>query len=138
MRTLLLIAIVVTHAGIVAAQERTIDMIQREIVDAGEWRELICVPRARMDCGGATCEAGTPKIHLRIKRDGVKGGTVSRCDQTCETHQVAIQTSGIFTNIQPLYPRGYIVKVRGAQEFVEVVTAGLGTFVSSGDCTRMQ
>ena len=63
---------------------------------------------------------------------------MSRCDRNCDTYEVDIVTAGIFTNMQPTSPRGTVVKVLGAREYVEIVTLGLSVHISSGECSRMR
>ena len=40
--------------------------------------------------------------------------------------------------LQTVEPRGYFVKVRGEEEYVEVASSGLGILISSGECRRIR
>jgi hypothetical protein len=63
---------------------------------------------------------------------------MSRCERSCDTYEVSISTAGIFASIQPIVPRGALVKIMGSREFVEIVTLGLEVHLSSGECNQMR
>jgi hypothetical protein len=115
--------------------KRAFEQMARDQSDAMEWRELVCVPKARVDCGGSSCQPGNPSVHLRLKRQTAGSGTISRCDRTCDTYEASFNTGGIFTSIQPVEPRGFFVKVRGAQEYIEVATQGLAFSIRLANVT---
>lgn len=101
------------------------------------WRSLSCVATRRSVCAD-TCQPAPPAVHVSVTRDGVRG-TVKRCDNRgCDTYEASVHTGGVFTNIQMLAPSGYLIKIQGDQEFVEIATLGLTVHYASGKCQSSQ
>jgi hypothetical protein len=109
----------------------------KDIEDAHSWQEIVCTPQRRLVCNSGTCEAASPVVHIRITRQSPIQGTMSRCDHDCDTYPVNISSAGLFTSVQPVMPRGTLVKVMGARKFIEIATIGLEVHYSSGECARM-
>lgn len=140
MRLFLSAALVGASCNVGVAQGLTPadEQIRTDAQNAHDWQELICVPRARLVCAGATCEAAVPTVQLRLTRESPIRGIMRRCDLSCDNYEVSIYTAGIFTSLQPIRPSGSFVKIQGAREFVEVVTLGLGVYYSLGSCSRVR
>ena len=137
---LLLILTLVSQAGVQAQApvDDTTSEFQQILKDfdkASEWRELVCIPKRRVDCALASCSPAQPSVHVSLNRNTLTRGTISRCSGgTCDNYEAVVARSGIFTVLQAVEPRGYFVKVRGDEEYVEVASSGLGILISSGEC----
>ena len=141
-----LILILVLPLGVRAQVPEPVDdttsefqQILKDFDKASEWRELVCIPKRRVDCALASCSPAQPSVHVSLNRNTLTRGTISRCSGgTCDKYGAVVVRSGIFTVLQTVEPRGYFVKVRGEEEYVEVASSGLGILISSGECRRIR
>jgi hypothetical protein len=102
-----------------------------------EWRELTCTPSTGLICREGSCQAAQSRIELQLTRTGVFNGTLKRCDgDSCDVFPVSMMTGGLYTSIQHDPPRGAFLKIKGSDQFVEVVTLGLDAHVLTGACTK--
>lgn len=102
--------------------------------------ELSCFPTSRFDCGGGSCTPTAPATYFFVDY-GTESGTYFRCDaKGCDPYPVVVNQSGEFTQFIPSQGQAMLFKVATGDilgnkgEFVDVVTLGTGTIISSGKC----
>lgn len=102
--------------------------------------ELSCFPTSRFDCGGGSCTPVAPATYFFIDY-GTESGTYFRCDaKGCDPYLVEVNQSGEFTQFIPSQGQAMLFKVATGDvlgnkgEFIDVVTLGTGTIISSGKC----
>ena len=102
--------------------------------------ELSCFPTSRFDCGGGNCTPASPATYFFVDY-GTESGTYFRCDaKGCDPYPVEVNPSGEFTQFVPSQGQAMLFKVATGDilgnkgEFVDVVTLGTGTIISSGKC----
>ena len=102
--------------------------------------ELSCFPTSRFDCGGGSCTPAAHEIYFFVDY-GTESGTYFRCDaKGCDPYPVEVNPSGEFTQFVPSQGQAMLFKVATGDilgnkgEFVDVVTLGTGTIISSGKC----
>jgi type II secretory pathway pseudopilin PulG len=102
--------------------------------------ELSCFPTSRFDCGGGSCTPTAPATYFFVDY-GTESGTYFRCDaKGCDPYPVEVNQSGEFTQFIPSQGQAMLFKVATGDilgnkgEFIDVVTLGTGTIISSGKC----
>ena len=105
-----------------------------------EIAELSCFPTSRFDCDGGSCTPAAPATYFFVDY-GTESGTYFRCDaKGCDPYPVEVNPSGEFTQFVPSQGQAMLFKVATGDilgnkgEFVDVVTLGTGTIISSGKC----
>ena len=105
-----------------------------------EIAELSCFPTSRFDCDGGSCTPAAPATYFFVDY-GTENGTYFRCDaKGCDPYPVEVNPSGEFTQFVPSQGQAMLFKVATGDilgnkgEFVDVVTLGTGTIISSGKC----
>ena len=95
--------------------------------------DKICIPETRYDCSSEKgCIANKPVVFLLYNEDN---NTVYRCDRSpCSAYEVYKNVSGLYTNLSPKTPRGYIIKISSNNEYVETVSLGLDFIIYRGKC----
>jgi len=106
---------------------------------------VACFSTEKLSCTSDICEELEP-ITFWLLAGTRSNGTISRCDhQGCDTYDAIAQQSGIFENVQPKEPLGFIFKRQvldifgnpaNPQEFVDIASIGLTTVISRGYCTE--
>lgn len=93
-----------------------------------------CEIHSKFSCSTARCDSVASSVANRID---LERGTYSRCDSRgCDDYNAVISRSGDFLNIA-LPEHGMLAKVSTIDGgFLEVVTVGLSTLISSGTCVQ--
>ncbi len=92
----------------------------------------LCTPDRKQECSSEGCEDIQPTVFLAYDEPN---NMIYRCDnKPCDGYEVQTSQSGLYTNIAPIEPRGFTVKVSSDNEYVETVNLGLNTLVSYGTC----
>lgn len=102
-----------------------------------------CFSTKKLSCANGICEKLEP-ITFWLLAGTISSGTLSRCDSKgCDSYDAIAYQSGIFENIQPKEPRGFLFKrqlldmsgnAANPSEFVDVASIGLSTVISTGYC----
>jgi hypothetical protein len=108
--------------------------MSQALADAPSWRKLKCQPLSRTVCEGTDCKSAEPAIALLLDKPA---GVVSRCDDKgCDNYRAQFNSGGAFTNIQSDIPNGYMVKVFGKEQYLEIATTLLVSHISTGSCSE--
>jgi hypothetical protein len=102
--------------------------------------ELSCFSTSRFDCGSGNCTPAAPATYFFVDY-GTESGTYFRCDaKGCDSYPVEVNQSGEFTQFIPSQGQAMLFKVATGDilgnkgEFIDIVTLGTGTIISSGKC----
>ncbi|MCK4387030.1 MAG: hypothetical protein KAV41_03050 [Candidatus Pacebacteria bacterium] len=93
----------------------------------------ICLPETKQACTPeGKCENIKPTVFLLYDEPN---SMIYRCDnKPCDGYEVSKNESGLFTYLEPITPRGFIVKISSDNKYVETVSFGLDTLISYGYC----
>lgn len=100
----------------------------------------ICLPETRNDCSSdGNCVKNKPVVFLllneRSKHDPLLNDIIYRCDQNpCDDYLVEKAISGLYTNLSPKIPTGFMVKISSNNEYFETVSFGLDFIINKGKC----
>lgn len=98
---------------------------------------VVCFSNEKISCINGECR-DLPTNTFNLLAGTRSDGNISRCDKNgCDTYRTIAQQSGIFENVQPVEPMGFIFKrliSEEKHEFVEVVSLGLEIIITSGYC----
>lgn len=97
----------------------------------------LCVPAKKYLCNGANCKDAPTKVFDLIGGTREKP-TISRCDSMgCDTYDAKLDDSGEYKNIQPVDPKGFMLKMSYNtvdKKYVEMATLGLDLYLTYGYC----
>lgn len=92
----------------------------------------VCIPDTKQECDASGCTQIKATVFLLIDETNSKA---YRCDnKPCDSYDVKIQQSGLFTNIAPLIPRGWNIKMTLDNKYTETTSFGLTKLISYGSC----
>ena len=95
----------------------------------------ICIPETKQECNENGCKQIKATVFLLIDEIRYKA---YRCDnKPCDSYDINIQRSGLFTNIAPLTPKGWSIKTDSENNYTETTSFGLTKLISYGSCTRI-
>ena len=104
---------------------------------------VACFATKKLSCSDGICENLEP-VTFWLLAGTISNGTISRCDyQGCDVYDSVAYQSGIFENVQPKKPLGFLFKrqVLGIagnpadpELFIDVASIGLTTIISTGYC----
>lgn len=97
----------------------------------------LCVPSKKYLCNGADCKDAPAKVFDLI--GGTRENpTISRCDSMgCDTYEAKLDDAGEYKNIQPVDPKGFMLKMSYNsvdKKYVEMATLGLDLYLTYGYC----
>ena len=97
----------------------------------------LCVPSKMYLCNGADCKDAPAKVFDLI--GGTRENpTISRCDTIgCDTYDAQRDDSGEYKNIQPVDPKGFMLKMSYNsvdKKYLEIATLGLDVYLTYGYC----
>ncbi len=97
----------------------------------------LCVPVKKYFCDGTGCKDLPPTV-FDLLGGSIENATISRCDEKgCDSYAAAVDESGEFKNMQPVDPKGFIIKMSYNtidKKYVEMATFGLDVYLSYGYC----
>lgn len=97
--------------------------------------DLYCIPTVKSYCSVDGCKKMEANVFLLFgkTKDSL---FMARCDdKPCDTYDVNISQSGVFTDFETKEPHGLMFRTSNLnQSFTEVVTLGTDSFVSYGYC----
>lgn len=103
-----------------------------EVVVAAIVSALTCHPQTKKLCSSEGCQGAPLSVWSIIDQSS---GTYARCDRNgCDTYPAKFTQSGEFLSIE-VPGRAMLARVGPANTFLEVVTLGLGAYVTHGTCS---
>ena len=99
--------------------------------------DLYCIPSKKSYCSLEGCENVEPNVFILLGKTQKEDGLfLARCDnKPCDIYDVNLLQSGEFTTFETKEPHGILFRTSNLdQSFIEVVTLGTESFVSSGHC----
>ncbi len=94
---------------------------------------LICLPKTKYLCvADDICENIKPSTFVLYDSTN---NLLYRCDnKPCDKYDAIRERSGLFFNIEPILPRGMMMKIAEGGEYFETVSFGLDVLISYGQC----
>ena len=95
----------------------------------------ICIPEKKYFCTNfenKNCEQVKASIFVLYDDNNNK---ICRCDnKPCDCFNILSENSGLYKNITPVKPNGTMYKISNIGEYIEIVSLGLDTYLSQGNC----
>lgn len=93
---------------------------------------MICLPEKKQLCTADGCKDIKPTVFVLYNEDT---NLIYRCDnKPCDEYETKSIKSWLYTNIEPLEPKGFLVKLSDDWSYIETVTLGLEILISQWKC----
>lgn len=93
---------------------------------------LICQPQTKNMCTVDGCSKSPLGVWSLVDQSS---GTYARCDRNgCDTYPAKFTSSGEFLSVE-VPGRAMLARIGPTNSFLEVVTLGLGAYITHGTCS---
>ncbi len=99
----------------------------------------VCFPNKKFLCKQDKCVSVDPTVFnliIGLSQTSSNNPAIARCDSNgCDVYESVFEPSGDYANIQPIEPKGMIMKMSIKDlKYTEITTLGLDTYISYGYC----